>query len=72
MWKINKLFCEKDKEMSLGRIGLWSTLVPALYIWWIGQDIQTNHLYVLGFFLLYNSWKKIPMFIELIKAWKGN
>ncbi|MCK5601471.1 hypothetical protein KAR91_06375 [Candidatus Pacearchaeota archaeon] len=72
-WKPNTLFCEgKDKNMSIGRVSLWATLIPAVYLWWKGQDIQTHHLYALGFLLLYNGWKKIPMFIKLINAWKGN
>lgn len=70
-WKPNTLFCEgKEKNMSIGRVTLWLTLIPAVHTWWIGEDIKIHHLYALGFLLLYNGWKKIPMFIELIKAWK--
>ena len=68
---IRPLLCENGGGFSLGRIGLWLTLTPAIHIWWNNGDIKENHLYVLGFFLLYNSYKKIPMFIKLIKAWKG-
>ena len=72
-WKPNTLFCEgEDKNLSIGRVGLWLVLIPAVHLWWGGKDIQTNHLYVLGFLLIYNSYKKIPLFIDLIKAWKGN
>lgn len=82
MWKVNKLFCERNKEMSIGRVSLWLTLIPALHIWWTGSDIEIHHLYVLGFLLLYGSYKKLPemiaplielskALIELLKARKG-
>jgi len=75
MWKINKLFCERDKEMSIGRVSLWLTLIPALQIWWNDADIKIHHLYVLGFLLLYNFSKKLPEIItpviELVRTWKG-
>jgi len=69
---IKTLFCEDKKNLSLGRVGLWLVLIPALKIWWLGTDIKENHLYVLGFFLIYNSYKKMPMIINLVKAWRGN
>lgn len=65
------LLCENGAGLSLGRIGLWITLAPAIDIWWKGGDIKENHLYVLAFFLAYNCYKKIPMFIKFVKAWKG-
>ena len=65
------LVCENGSGMSIGRMSLWLTLLPALRLWWGGNDIQIHHLYALGFLLLYNGYKKIPMFIKLIKAWKG-
>ena len=68
---IRPLLCENSDGMSLGRIGLWLTLAPAMHLWWNEQDIKENHLYVLGFFLCYNMYKKIPMFIKLIHAWRG-
>lgn len=75
MWKINKLFCERDRQMSIGRVSLWLTLIPALHIWWTGSDIGINHLYVLGFLLLYNFSKKLPDMIapivEVYKIYKG-
>lgn len=71
-WKPNTLFCEGSKKnMSIGRMGLWCTLIPAIMIWLGGNDIKTHHLWVLGFFIAYNSYKKMDMFIDLIKAWRG-
>lgn len=73
-WKgyIKPLFCDRDDGgMSIGRMSLWLTITPALKLWWTGADIQINHLYALGFLFLYEGYKKIPMFIKLIKAWKG-
>ena len=67
---IKPLFCE-TKGLSLGRGSFWITLVPAIHIWWGQGDIKIHHLYVLGFLLIYNSYKRMNMFIELIKAWKG-
>lgn len=64
------LFCE-DGKLSIGRVSFWIVLSPAVRIWWDGKDIQDNHLFVLGFLLVYNSYKKIPMFIDLIRAYKG-
>ena len=70
--KPNTLFCEgPEKNMSIGRVTLWLTLVPAVHTWCIREDIKIYHLYALGFLLLYNGYKKVPMFIDLIKAWKG-
>ena len=75
MWKVNRLFCEKEKEMSIGRMLTWLTFIPAFHIWWNGEDIKSHHLYVLGFLLLYNFSKKLTTIlgpvIDLIKAWKG-
>lgn len=68
---LRPLVCESDSGFSVGRISLWLSLFPALRLWWTGEDIQIHHLYTLGFLLLYNGYKKIPMFIKLIKAWKG-
>lgn len=72
---IKPLLCENGGGMSLGRIGLWLTLSPAIKLWWTGADIKEHHLYVLGFFLCYNMYKKLPMiidpFIKLIQAWGG-
>lgn len=62
----------EDKGMSLGRIAFWATLIPAVHVWWGGADILIHHLYVLGFLLIYNSYKRMDMFIGLIKAWKGS
>lgn len=75
-WKPNTLFCEgKNKNLSIGRVSLWVTILPALYLWWLGKDIMIHHLYVLGFLLLYNFSKKISTITEpilkLIKVWKG-
>lgn len=74
-WKPNALVCEgKDKNMSIGRVALWLSFIPAVHIWWNGGDIQIHHLYVLGFLLLYNFGKKIAPIaasvIESIKALK--
>lgn len=71
MGYIKPLFCDNGSGMSIGRMSLWLTLTPALRLWWTGEDIQINHLYALGFLFLYEGYKKIPMFIKLIKAWKG-
>lgn len=75
MWKLNKLFCEKDKEMSIGRMLTWLAFIPALHIWWNGEDVKPHHLYVLGFLLLYNFSKKLTTIIgpaiDLIKAYRG-
>ena len=75
-WKPNTLFCEgENKELSIGRVTLWLTLIPAIHLWWTGEDIQSNHLYVIAFLLSYNFGKKLPTivepFISLVKAWKG-
>ena len=70
---IRPLLCDNGGGMSLGRIAFWIVLAPAIKIWWeCDKDIAINHLYVLGFLLIYNSYKKIPMFIDLIHAWKGS
>lgn len=72
LWEyIRPLLCENEGGFSLGRITLWLTLAPAITLWWAGEDIKENHLYVLGLLLLYNFSKKIPAFVQLIKAWKG-
>lgn len=70
---IKPLFCDNGGGLSLGRIAFWIVLAPAVKIWWATAlaDIAIHHLYVLGFLLIYNSYKKIPMFIELIRAWRG-
>lgn len=68
---LRPLLCDNGGGFSLGRLALWLTLAPALNTWWSGQDIKENHLYVLGFLLIYNSYKRMPMFIKLIRAWKG-
>ena len=69
---IRPLLCDNEGGMSLGRISFWIVLAPAVKIWWdCDSDIQIHHLYVLGFLLIYNSYKKIPLFINLIHAWKG-
>jgi len=69
---IKPLFCDNGGGMSIGRLGLWFTMAPAIEIWYSGNDIKENHLYVLVIFTVYNMYKKIPQFIDLIKAWKGN
>ena len=72
MWKLNTLFCEgKDKNLSIGRVGLWVCLIPAVFIWVGGDDIKAHHMYALGFFLFYNGYKKMDMIVDLIKAWKS-
>jgi len=62
----------EDSSASLGRVGFWLVLVPAVYTWlYKTQDIQVYHFYTILIFLAYNFSKKIPLFIALIKAWKG-
>lgn len=66
------LFCENGEGFSLGRVSFWLVLCTAIPIWkTCDKDIATYHFYTLGVLLLYNCYKKIPMFIKLIKAWKG-
>lgn len=68
---LRPLVCDNGGGMSLGRIAFWIVLAPAIHTWWNGTDIQIHHLYILGFLLIYNSYKRMNMFISLIKAWKG-
>ena len=67
---IKPLFCENSK-LSLGRISWWIVLTPALKLWWTGSDIQTHHIWVLGFLLCYNCYSKLPQLIEFVKAIRG-
>ena len=71
MWDfVEPLFCE-NKKLSLGRMSWWIVLAPALKLWWTGEDIQTHHIYVLSFLLIYNCYKKLPQMIEFVKALRG-
>lgn len=73
IWKFLRGLVAEDDSASLGRIGLWLVLVPAIYVWlYKTQDIWIYHFYTIVIFLMYNFSKKIPLFIELLKAWKGN
>lgn len=77
---IRPLLCENGGGFSVGRIGLWVILIKCLTIWEvvidakneiIVTDIPPYLFYTLVVFTLYNMYKKIPMFIKLIQAWKG-
>ena len=68
---IRPLFCESKSGFSLGRVSWWVVLYPAISLWISGKDIQSNHLYILGFLLIYNCYKKLPQLIEFVKALRG-
>jgi hypothetical protein len=50
---LKTLFIGGRDGLSLGRFAFWLFVIPALYRVWLGADIQTNHLALLGFFLTY-------------------
>lgn len=72
MFKFLKGLISEGESASLGRVGFWLVFIPAIWIWLFKtQDIWVYHFYTLVVFLMYNFSKKIPLFIALIKAWKG-
>lgn len=64
------LVSEDSSIASLGRIGFWIVFVLALQIWYTGNDIKEYHFYTIILFFAYNFSKKLPLFIDLIKAFR--